>query len=120
MRSHRHCPNHSTAEGGAMADINFTPGQRLHVYGALFRINRSLTNIAGVLHELEDLQRIFNPAKLKELRGLAKEFQCEINHSLLSTLLPVEDQDWFTFGKVRIARDHRLNPERPVFREHKE
>ena len=99
-----------------MADINLNPGQRLHVYGALFRINRSLTNVAGVLHELEDLQRIFKPARLKELRGLAKEFQCEINHALLNTLLPAEDGDWYTFGKVRIARDHRLNADRPALR----
>jgi hypothetical protein len=100
-----------------LADINLNPGQRLHVYGALFRINRSLTNVAGVLHELEDQHKIFNPARLKELRGMAREFQCEINHYLLGALLPVDDEDWFHFGKARIAREHRLNSERPAFRQ---
>ena len=97
-----------------MAEINLKPGQRLHVYRSLFRMNLSFINVIGVLHDLEDAE-VFKPARLKELRGLTQEFQCEINHYLLGTLLPIEDADWFEFGKVRIAREHRLNPERPAF-----
>jgi hypothetical protein len=82
----------------------------------MFRLNRSMTRVSGVLIELDEMQKIFETARLKELRGLAREFQCLLNHYLVGTLLPVEDSDWYEFGKIGIARDHRLNPERPALR----
>lgn len=99
-----------------MAEIHLKSGHRLHVYRCLFRLNLAFTHVTGVLSDFEDIEGIFNPARLKELRHMSREFQCEINHYLLSTLLPLEDEDWFEFGKASIAREHWLNPERPAFK----
>ena len=100
-----------------MAETNLTSGERLRVYQAVFRLNRSFHLIICRLLELGNFKifRTSNPKKLAELRGLTQEMQVEINHQLLESLHGVEDEDWFRFGKTRIARDHRLNRERPAF-----
>jgi hypothetical protein len=42
------------------------------------------------------------------LRSLTQELQSELNYRLLDTLHAAEEEDWYRFGKVRIARDKRF------------
>lgn len=98
-----------------MADPHLTSGERLQVYAAIFRMNRSFHLILCRLFELGN-SKTFNSKRLAELRGLTQEMQAEINYYFVENLEGIESKDWFHFGKVRIARDHRLNPERPAFR----
>jgi hypothetical protein len=101
--------------GGAMAAHNLNSAERLHVYEDLFRLNRSFANIVRKLLEMQDA-RVFNPNRLRELRGLTKELQSEINFHLLNTLHEIETADRYRFGKVRIAKDKRLHEPLPEFR----
>src|SRR5215469_859002 len=101
-----------------MAESHLTSGERLRVYEALFLLNRSYHLITRRLSDLDET-RIFSAQKLRELRGLTRELQTEVNHYFVGNLEGIESRDWFRFGKVRIARDHRLNPERPAFNPHK-
>jgi hypothetical protein len=87
-----------------MANSHLTSGERLQIYEAIFRLNRSFHLIICRLSELSKF-RSFNPRTLAELRGLTREMQVEINHHLVSKLSTIEDEDWYTFGKVRIKRD---------------
>lgn len=97
-----------------MAASHLTSGERVRIYEALFLLNRSFQSVVRRLYDLDNT-RIFNPQRLRELRGLTKELQSEANHYFVENLNGIEARDWFRFGKVRIARDHRLNPERPAF-----
>jgi len=99
-----------------MAASHLTSGERVRIYRSLHRFNRLFHFAAGCLHDLDSIHA-FNPNKLRELRGLARELQAEVNHYLVANLQRIEGQQRFHFGKVRIARDHRLNPERPPFRQ---
>lgn len=99
-----------------MATPHLTSGERLRIYHSLHRLNRLFHFIGISLHDLDRI-RVFNPDRLRELRGLARELQAEINYYLVENLEGIESADWFHFGKVRIARDHRLNPDRPAFRQ---
>lgn len=90
-----------------MAEIHLNSGERLQAYEALFLLNRSFRSIVRRLQEL-DATRIFNPRHLRDLRGLTQELQSEVNHHLLDTLHAAEEEDWYRFGKVRIARDRRF------------
>jgi hypothetical protein len=98
-----------------MAAHNLNSAERLHVYEDLFRLNRSFANIVRKLFEMQDA-RVFNANRLRELRGLTKELQSEINFHLLNTLHEIEMADRYRFGKVRIARDKRLHEPPPEFR----
>src|SRR5579864_6027700 len=100
-----------------MADSHLTSGDRLRIYQALFLLNRHFHLITCRLSDLDTI-RIFPAQRLRELRGLTRELQTEVNHGLLNTLSGIEDIDWFHFGRVRIAKDHRLNPDRPAFTPH--
>ena len=90
-----------------MANSHLTSGERLRIYEAIFRLNRSFHLIVCRLSELGKF-RSFNPRTLAELRGLTQEMQVEINHQLLAKLNLIEADDWHAFGKVRIRRDKRL------------
>ena len=90
-----------------MANSHLTSGERLRIYEAIFRLNRSFHLIVCRLSELGKF-RSFNSKKLAELRGLTQEMQVEINHQLLAKLNLIEADDWYIFGKVRIRRDKRL------------
>jgi hypothetical protein len=90
-----------------MANSHLTSGERLQIYEAIFRLNRSFHLIVCRLSELGKF-RSFNPRTLADLRGLIREMQVEINHHLISKLNTIEAEDWYTFGKVRIRRDKRL------------
>lgn len=98
-----------------MAAPHLTSGERVRIYRSLYRLNRLFHFTAGCLRDLDGI-RVFNAQRLRELRGLARELQAEINYYLVENLEGIESKDWYEFGKVRIARDHRLNPEeRPAF-----
>lgn len=58
---------------------------------------------------------MFSIYKMNVLRGLARELQSHISHEITDTMHEVEDDEWFRWGKVRIAWEHHLNPERPAF-----
>ncbi|HEY6351882.1 MAG TPA: hypothetical protein VI636_20995, partial [Candidatus Angelobacter sp.] len=58
---------------------------------------------------------IFDSKAISVFRGYAKEMQSLLNSELLETLSDVEENQAFEWGKVRIAREHYLNPERPAF-----
>lgn len=90
-----------------MAANNLNSAERLHVYEGLSRLNRSFSNIVRNLYGMENL-RIFQPNRLRELRGLAKELRSDINFHLLETLHAIEAADWYRFGKVSKAREKRL------------
>ncbi|HLJ25404.1 MAG TPA: hypothetical protein VKY85_01720 [Candidatus Angelobacter sp.] len=98
-----------------MAESNLNSGERDQVYQALFLLNRSFHLIVQRLEEL-DKTGIFDSQHLKQLRGLTQELQADVNNHLLEKLHFVEREDCYHFSKVRIARDHRLNPERPALR----
>lgn len=98
-----------------MAALKFNSEEKSQAYFVLARLNHSFRNIVGNLYELEKFGA-FDVKALNNFRGLAKELQAQINCKLLSTLLPIEEKHAFEFGKVRIAREHYLNPERPAFK----
>jgi len=50
---------------------------------------------------------------------LTREMQTEINYYFVENLEGIESKDWYRFGKVRIAREHYLNPERPALAKRK-
>jgi len=89
-----------------MAKTHLTSGERLQVYQALFQLNRSFHFI---IRHLIDLRRFrtFNPKRLAELRGLTQEMQVEINSYVAERLHTVENEDWGSFGKVRVLRDKK-------------
>lgn len=86
-----------------MAKTHLTSGERLRVYDAIFRVNRSFHLIISRLSDLDKL-RMFEPKTLAELRALTQEMQVEINHHLLENLTEVEHKDWHSFGKARVRR----------------
>jgi len=90
-----------------MANTHLNSGDRLQVYQALFQLNRSFHFIIWRLTDLRRF-RTFNSKTLAELRGLTQEMQVEINSYLAEGLHTIENEDWGSFGKVRIRRDKRL------------
>ena len=98
-----------------MAVTDFNAEEKFRAYHTLACLNRSFRFIVANLYEL-DKTGVFNPKSLSTFRGLAKELQSQLNYKLLSTLLAIEGKDAFKFGKVRIEREHYLNPDRPAFR----
>jgi len=99
-----------------LAAFHLTSGERVRIYRSLYRLNRLFHFAVGCLHDLDGI-RVFSPQRLRELRGLTHELRTEINHYFADDLNRMEAEDWFHFGKIRIARDHRLNPDRPAFRQ---
>src|SRR5215470_17347988 len=89
-----------------MANTHLTSGDRLQVYKALFLVNRSFHFIIWRLTDLRRF-RTFNSKTLAELRGLTQEMQVEINSYLAERLHTVENEDWGSFGKVRVLRERR-------------
>src|SRR5262249_4811069 len=90
-----------------MAKTHLTSGDRLRVYRAVFRLNRSFYFIVLQLIELRSF-KTFNPKSLSELRGRTPEMQVEINSYLAERLHTVENEDWDSFGRVRVLRERRL------------
>ncbi|HEY6349991.1 MAG TPA: hypothetical protein VI636_11335 [Candidatus Angelobacter sp.] len=101
-----------------MAASNLTSTDKFNVYDRLAQLNRSFDFTTDNLVELRQYG-ILDKKMLETFCGLAKELQSQINCKLLATLHENEDKDAFEFGKVRIARDHYLNAERPAFKQGK-
>jgi hypothetical protein len=91
-----------------MADAHLNSLARFEVYRSLSGLNRSFHLIVQRLQSLES-ERIFDPAKLRELAALAQELQSEINHNMMQTLERIEMQDCGVYGKVRAAREDLRN-----------
>jgi hypothetical protein len=98
----------------AMAAPRLTSSERAEVYRLLFLLNRSFDLIVQRLDELGQTG-LFTSRDLREMRGLAQEVQLEINTTLLEPLESVEQDDWGTFGRVRIAMEKRLRDPDDVF-----
>jgi hypothetical protein len=90
-----------------MAEVNLNSEDRRIIYDRLSRLNRSFAFIVHNLYKLEQ-HGIFKLLWLRELRGLTKELQSEINFKLLETLHSREAEDWYRLGKVRIAQEKIL------------
>ena len=99
-----------------MAVINFSSDEQRHAYVALARFNNSFSNIVNNLDDLEK-DNIFDSKSLTVFRGYAQELQSLLNCKLLETLHHVEQREAFERGKIRIQREHHLNPNRPAFME---
>jgi hypothetical protein len=97
-----------------MAALNLTSQERMDFYRRMFLLNRSFHLIVQRLDELTQT-RIVSPEQIKEMIGLTQEVQLEINTLLLGPLDSLENDDWATFGKVRIAQEKRLRDPDDVF-----
>lgn len=88
--------------------------RKLLTYQSLAHINRHFAAISHYVRTLENAG--FLPAvKMRVFRGFIRELQSQISHDVCDKMHSVEDQDMLEFGKVRIAREHYLNPDRPAF-----
>jgi len=90
-----------------MAKTHLTSGDRLRIYQAVFRINRSFHLIVCRLIELRGIRHTFASKNLAQLRALTQEMQAEINNYVLEKMRDVETEDWHSFGKVRVQRDKK-------------
>jgi hypothetical protein len=115
---HWRSPNQSTTQGDAMAAFNLSSTDKFNVYDRVAQLNRAFDYATDNLVELRQY-RVLDKKQMETFCGLAKEMQSQLNEKLLSTLLAIEEKHAFEFGKVRIAREHYLNSERPAFRERK-
>ena len=84
---------------------------KFRVYALLYQLNLSFTSVIAHLHELEQTG-MFPRFKMKVLRGLTRELQSQISHDITDKMHSVEDEEWYRWGKVRIARDHYLDPDK--------
>ena len=82
-----------------MADTDFNPARKPHVYDLLGRLNASFARATRNLKELENVG-IFEIYKMRKLYHLTKELQANANFQLLETLRDVEQGDWAEFGKA--------------------
>ncbi len=101
-----------------MAAFNFNSEHKAQSYRVLARLNISFGNIIYNLDDLEEAGA-FDSKSLSTFAAYAKELQSLINCKLLSAFSALEEKHAFEFGKVRIAREHYLNPNRPAFTERK-
>jgi hypothetical protein len=97
-----------------MGAPRLTSSERAGVYRLLFLLNRSFDLIVQRLDELGQTG-LFTSRDLREMLGLTQEVQLEINATLLDPLESVEQDDWGTFGRVRIAMEKRLRDPDDVF-----
>ena len=90
--------------------------RKLETYQALACINQHFHAISHHVHDLEGMG-FFPGPKMHTFQGLIRELQCMISHDVCDRMHEIEDGDMFEFGKVRIAWEHHLNPDRPAFHE---
>ena len=92
----------------------FHHSRKVKTYRSLNRINHFFHQIVRECWELEKAG--YMPiVKMGIHRGFVRELQADINREILTAMLRLENRDSFEFGKVRIAREHYLNPNRPAF-----
>jgi hypothetical protein len=79
------------------------PGKLL-IYEALFTLNREFGQVLDTLDRLEQL-RLFRPPRRREIiracRVSVGETRAWANVELMEILLPVEEEDWSRFGRLR-------------------
>lgn len=97
-----------------MAGSNLTSADKFNVYDCLAQLNRSFDFATDNLVELRQLG-VLDKKQMETFCGFTKELQSQINHRTIETMRDREGKDAFDFGKVRIAREHYLNSERPAF-----
>jgi hypothetical protein len=90
--------------------------RKLESYQALAFINTHFEAIAGHVQNLGQ-KGFFRTPKMRVFHGLVRELQSQISHDLCDQMHTVEDKDMLEFGKVRIEREHYLNPDLPAFRD---
>ena len=90
--------------------------RKLQTYQSLASINHHFAAISRHCWRVEQAGFV-RAEKMRVFRGLVRELQAQISHDVADKMHAVEDQDMFEFGKVRIAWEHYLNPERPAFHE---
>ena len=86
--------------------------RKLKTYRSLYHVNRHFAAISRHVRTLEYAG--FMPIhKMRVFQGLVRELQSLISHDVAEKMHDLEDRDCFEFGKVRIAWEHHLNPNRP-------
>lgn len=88
--------------------------RKLDTYQALACINQHFHALAHHVQELENMG-FFPGPKMHAFQGLTRELQSQLSHYVTERMHSLEHQDMFEHGKVRIERDHHLNPDRPAF-----
>ena len=92
----------------------FHHSRKIKTYRSLNRINRCFHQIVKECWTLEKAG--FMPiVHMGVHRGFVRELQANLSREILSAMLRQENRDSFEFGKVRIDREHHLNPDRPAF-----
>ena len=86
-------------------------GNKFKVYALLHQLNISFNSAISQLYELEQTG-MFARFKLRVLRGLTRELQSQISHDITDKMHSVEDEEWYRWGKVRIARENYLDPDK--------
>ena len=86
-------------------------GNKFKVYGSLYQINLAFNSVIAQLHDLEQTG-MFPRFKMRVLRGLTRELQSQISHDITDKMHSVEDEEWFRWGKARIAWEHHLDPDK--------
>ncbi len=88
--------------------------RKLETYQALACINEHFQAISHHVHDVAQTG-FFPGKKMPVFQGLIRELQSMISHDIAETMHDIEDQDMFEFGKVRIAWENWLNPDRVPF-----
>lgn len=88
--------------------------RKLDTYRSLGCINEHFQAISRHVFDVEHTG-FFPGYKMRVFQGLIRELQSQISHDIAETMHDIEDQDMFEFGKVRIAWEHHLNPDRAPF-----
>ena len=89
---------------------------KIRVYYSLFEINQAFQTITRQLQNLAETGLVPG-MKTGTLSGFTQELQAQISHDVVDRMHEIEDAELFRWGKVRIEREHYLNPDRPAFHE---
>lgn len=83
-------------------------GKKFPVYQALFNLNLAFQSLAYEIERLDDHEAI-SLQTLRLYRATAEELRSAINHRITGVLLGREEEDWYQYGKQRIAIEHEIN-----------
>lgn len=91
-------------------DFPIYKGPKFPVYQALFNLNLAFQSFAYEIERLDDHEAI--PLEtLRLYRATAEELRSAINHRITGVLLGREEEDWYQYGKKRIAIEQEINKE---------
>ncbi len=88
--------------------------RKLEIYQALACINEHFQAISHHVHDVAQTG-FFPGKKMNVFQGLIRELQSQISHDICDRMHDMEDEHMFEFGKVRIAWENYLNPDRAPF-----